>query len=119
MFFSREADEHKGHVLLYIRQQAAAARLTALMTMYKIVVTNVSDPTGLDRAVVAGGLDIAVTTTGLIALVRQRTQLPVINIEAYIFTQIDAAHETVPVKRFNGAAFLRRIYTIAQSEKPF
>jgi hypothetical protein len=119
MFFSRDVDRQKGHVLLYIRQQTAAARLTALMTTYKIVVTNVSNPTELDCAVVAGGLDIAVTTTSLIALVRQRTQLPVINIEAFIFTQIDEAHETVPVKRFNGTAFLRRIYTIGNSERPF
>ncbi|MFT3999352.1 MAG: hypothetical protein QM684_03880 [Rhizobium sp.] len=97
-------------VLICLDNQQVAARIGSVLSQRGLTVSAI--PTAALQAWYdTGGCQIVVTHTAMIGQVRSRLNLPVVNIEAFIFDR--PVHVTEGAARqFDGDAFVKRIFSI-------
>ena len=103
------------NVLLYIGHSGIASRLTTLLTSHNMAVTTAYTLSDLEDARRIGGLDVAATNTAGIETVRQATYLPVVNIDAFVFSQAARQNETNPASSFDTSVFVKRLIEVGQA----
>lgn len=115
MLSSLCTDPPQTHALLFIEHSAAGSGLNALLTERGITVTMASTVDELQHAVQTGGFDVAVTRTIAISLIRRIAQLPVVNVDTFIFLEIDFDPAKAPRKRFDASAFVDRVLAVSHT----
>jgi hypothetical protein len=104
-------------VLICLQNPKSTARIQAALSRYGLAAIPIS------MAEIPAELDIAqsrlvVTYTAMIGHVRTVLNLPVVNIEAFIFEK-QAEASAQPIRQFDGAAFVKRILAIINSDRRF
>ncbi|WP_160009156.1 hypothetical protein [Rhizobium sp. 18055] len=103
-------------VLLCLANAQAVAGLNALLTEKGIAVTSAYSFSEFREAVAAVDYDAVVTVTAMIKQVRDVCQIPIVNVEAFIFQALDAGDGGQAAKRFDAAAFAARVVSIVNHE---
>ncbi|PZM13773.1 hypothetical protein [Rhizobium tubonense] len=96
-------------VLLCLANPQAVAGLNALLTDSGIAVTSTYTFNEFEDAIATVSFDAIVTNTARIKQVRTTSQVPIVNVEAFIFTTPHAAENSHASRSFDGDAFLARI----------
>ncbi|WP_412065899.1 hypothetical protein [Rhizobium sp. SYY.PMSO] len=102
-------------VLIFLESDEAADRIRSALARY-----------GLNANVIAAGQSpkcheaadwgLVVTYTAMIGHVRSLLDVPVVNIETFFFERPDPAG-SASRRQFDGAAFIRRIFSILSAER--
>ncbi|NTA40195.1 hypothetical protein [Agrobacterium salinitolerans] len=100
-------------VLLYPRNPDIAARLNALLTSRGMAVTTALTASELHGAAGIGDFHVSATYTAGIAIIREITGLPIVNIDAFIFQRPMQPDETKAARQFDTAAFIKRLTDVA------
>jgi DNA-binding response OmpR family regulator len=103
-------------VLLCLANTHTVAGLNALLTQQGVAVTSAYSFSEFREAVASVDYDAVVTVTAMIKQVRDVCQIPIVNVEAFIFSALDAGDGAQATKRFDAAAFAARVASIVNHE---
>ncbi|ASW08432.1 hypothetical protein [Rhizobium sp. 11515TR] len=97
-------------VLICLDNQQIASRISSLLSQQGLTVSAI--PTsGLQEWLDPIGCHLVVTHTAMIGDVRTRLNLPVVNIETFIFDRPDHVTEGA-ARQFDGDAFVKRVFSV-------
>ncbi|MCX8997496.1 hypothetical protein NOF55_10280 [Rhizobiaceae bacterium BDR2-2] len=102
-------------VLVCLENPQAAVRIQSVLSQYGFATTAISPAAMPDEGELAGSL-LVVTYTAMIGRMRAMLDLPLVNVEAFIFETPNAASPQ-PKRLFDGAAFVKRILAIVNAER--
>lgn len=97
-------------VLIYLDNRRTAERLATLLDGHRIQAVIIHTDTAFEELPAADAFDVVVTTTWMIGRISLRLQLPIINVERFVFTVIDSDAETPGSKRFDGEKFVAEVF---------
>jgi hypothetical protein len=105
-------------VILFIEEEKAATSLNSLLTANGMPVTRVCSGGEFLEAIELRRYDAVITRTYNIGTVCRLTQLPILNVEKFVFTteQSDGANLR---RRFDHQAFLQNLNSIAHGSLEF
>lgn len=95
-------------VLLYLGNANMAERLAAFLATNEVTANAVHSFPALKNALLAGDVDVAVTQTSGIDVIRQLACVPVLNIEAFVFDT--NRPEAKSGRQLDSRAFVNRIF---------
>ncbi|MDK4712770.1 hypothetical protein [Rhizobium sp. CNPSo 4039] len=97
-------------VLICLDNQQIASRISSLLSQQGLTVAAI--PTaGLQEWFDPTGCHLVVTYTAMIGDVRARLNLPIVNIETFIFDRPDHVTEGA-ARQFDGEAFVKRVFSV-------
>ncbi|TXH99326.1 MAG: hypothetical protein E6Q76_20150 [Rhizobium sp.] len=97
-------------VLICLDNQQVASRIGSVLSQRGLAVQAI--PTeGLQEWFEPNGCQLVITHTAMIAQVRNRLNLPVVNIEAFIFDRPDHVSAGA-ARQFDGDAFIKRVFSV-------
>ncbi|KAA1180384.1 hypothetical protein FP026_16240 [Rhizobium tropici] len=97
-------------VLICLDNQQVASRIGTVLSQQGLTVLTIPT-TGLQEWFEPNGCQLVVTHTAMIGQVRSRLNLPVVNIEAFIFDRPEHTTEGA-ARQFDGDAFVKRVFLV-------
>ncbi|MBB3285613.1 MULTISPECIES: hypothetical protein [Rhizobium] len=97
-------------VLICLDNQQVASRIGTVLSQQGLTVL-IIPTTGLQEWFEPNGCQLVVTHTAMIGQVRNRFNLPVVNIEAFIFDRPEHTTEGA-ARQFDGDAFVKRVFLV-------
>jgi hypothetical protein len=97
-------------VLICLDNQQIASRISSLLAQQGLTVAAIPT-TGLQEWFDPTGCHLVVTHTAMIGDVRTRLNLPIVNIETFIFDRPDHVTEGA-ARQFDGDAFVKRVFSV-------
>ncbi|MFK3780124.1 hypothetical protein [Agrobacterium sp. NPDC089420] len=104
-------------VLICLQSPKSAARIQAALSQYGLAAIPVSLTERPYETDIAHSR-LVVTYTAMVGRVRTAFNLPIVNIEAFMFEKQGEA-SSQPIRHFDGAAFVKRVLAIINSERRF
>lgn len=97
-------------VLICLDNQQVASRIGAVLSQQGLTVQAI--PTsGLQEWFEPNGCQLVITHTAMIGQVRNRLNLPVVNVETFIFDRPGHVTEGA-ARQFDGDAFVKRVFSV-------
>ena len=97
-------------VLICLDNQQVASRIGAVLSQQGLTISAIP-AAGLQQWLEPNGCQLVVTHTAMIGVVRDRLNLPVVNIETFIFDRPDHITEGA-ARQFDGDAFVKRVFSV-------
>ncbi|SCB07825.1 hypothetical protein [Rhizobium multihospitium] len=97
-------------VLICLDNQQVASRIGSVLAEQGLSVAAIP-ATGIQEWFEPNGCKLVVTHTAMIGDVRTRLNLPIVNLEAFIFDRPDHVAEGA-ARQFDGEAFIKRVFSV-------
>ncbi|AYG68933.1 MULTISPECIES: hypothetical protein [unclassified Rhizobium] len=110
MLANQAPSPSQADVLICLDSQQFASRIGTVLSQQGLTAL-VIPTTGLQEWFEPNGCQLVVTHTAMIGQVRSRLNLPVVNIEAFIFDRPEHTTEGA-ARQFDGDAFLKRVLLV-------
>jgi hypothetical protein len=104
-------------VLVFVPQHRAAAAINAILTAHGYAVVTVYSEQDLCEASTLDRLVAVVSLTAHIGTVCRISRLPVVNVEKFVYTEIDQGNSEIQAKRFDSQALIRSLAEAAENRR--
>lgn len=118
----RQQSRQQTEVLLYLEHPVAATGIETILAWLGLDVIRASSFTDLRAKSAWGDVAFIVSQSDMICRIRDNTTLPIIDVEHFLFHQTIGRDSAGPSHRFDAAAFIDRVLSLAEltsTQQPF